>query len=175
MPLCSLIFSGFISGITNGTSGTILNADELSTTTAPAFTAAGANSLLRAAPALNSAISTPLKLLAVSSSTIYSLPLNSIFLPAAPAARKHFARIERKIPLFENPQKFLSDRTGHTCNCQITTHLNYSIKLLKHSNSQHTAGCICKNPKIDFEIKIITVFQENAICLILYIPPLNSK
>ena len=57
-------------------------AEELSTTTAPAFTAAGANSRLREAPALNRAMSMPLKLSVVICSTTYSLPLKVIFLPA---------------------------------------------------------------------------------------------
>jgi hypothetical protein len=53
--------SGLISGMTSGTSGCMRNADELSMTTAPACTARGANSLLRALPAEKKAISMPLK------------------------------------------------------------------------------------------------------------------
>uniref|UniRef100_A0A2P2LQI9 Uncharacterized protein MANES_15G135500 n=1 Tax=Rhizophora mucronata TaxID=61149 RepID=A0A2P2LQI9_RHIMU len=64
------IASGFTSGITNGTPSTILNAELLSTTTVPFSTATGPNCLLIDPPALNSAISTPSKLSAVSSSTV---------------------------------------------------------------------------------------------------------
>ena len=57
-------------------------AEELSTTIAPAATAAGANSLEIEPPAEKRAISMPLKLSFVSSSTLYFWPLYSIVLPA---------------------------------------------------------------------------------------------
>ena len=41
MPLCSRIRPALISGTTSGTSGSMRKAEELSTTTAPAFTAIG--------------------------------------------------------------------------------------------------------------------------------------
>ena len=65
-------------------------ADELSTTTAPAFTAAGANFFDMPLPAENSAISTPSKLFSVSSVTVMSLPLYGNVLPAecAEASRR---------------------------------------------------------------------------------------
>ena len=44
-PLCSRRASGLISGTTSSTSGSIRNADELSMTTAPCRTAAGAKRL----------------------------------------------------------------------------------------------------------------------------------
>ena len=50
-----------ISGMTSGTFGSIRKAEELSTTTAPAFTAIGANLLEMPPPAENSAMSTPSK------------------------------------------------------------------------------------------------------------------
>src|SRR5688572_32766964 len=43
MPLCVRIVSALISGTTSGTPASMRNADELSTTTVPALTAAGAN------------------------------------------------------------------------------------------------------------------------------------
>ena len=46
IPLCFLISCGLTSGTTKGTSGSILQALLLSTTTAPALAAIGANSLL---------------------------------------------------------------------------------------------------------------------------------
>ncbi len=61
IPLFFNASSGFTSGTTNGTSLSILNAEELSTTTAPALTADGANSFDLDAPAENNAISIFLK------------------------------------------------------------------------------------------------------------------
>ena len=81
MPLWWAMACGLTSGTTSGTSGSMRKALELSMTTAPALTAAGANCLLAAPPA-NRAISTSLKDSSVVSSTVYSLPMNWIFLPA---------------------------------------------------------------------------------------------
>ena len=53
----------------------------LSTTTAPASTAAGANALLRPPPALNSAISMPANESRVSSATATASPLNVTVFP----------------------------------------------------------------------------------------------
>ena len=58
MPLCVSISSGFTSGTTKGTSGSIRNALELSMTMAPRFAASGAN-VLEIDPPANRAISTP--------------------------------------------------------------------------------------------------------------------
>ena len=60
MPLCDFTSEALISGTTSGTSGSMRNALELSTTTQPALAAMGANSLEMAPPALNSAMSMPL-------------------------------------------------------------------------------------------------------------------
>ena len=68
MPLWSRMRRALISGITSGTFGSMRKADELSTTTAPAFTAIGANFLEMPLPAENSAMSTPSKERSVSSS-----------------------------------------------------------------------------------------------------------
>lgn len=54
--------SGLTSGMTSGTPCVMRNADELSTTTAPAAWAMGPNFLLIEPPALNRAMSTPAKL-----------------------------------------------------------------------------------------------------------------
>jgi len=75
------IASGLISGTTSGTSGSIRNADELSTTTAPDSHAAPANSLLREAPAENRAMSIPLNASFDSNSTGNSSPANFRRLP----------------------------------------------------------------------------------------------
>src|SRR5574337_71480 len=67
---------GLISGTTRGMSGSIRKAELLSTTTAPDSQAAGANSLLRLAPAEKRATSTPWKEPVVSSATLISSPQN---------------------------------------------------------------------------------------------------
>src|ERR1035438_4380018 len=82
MPLCHLQSAALISGTTSGTASSMRNALELSTTTQPALTAMGANSFEMLPPALNSAISIPLKESFVSSVTVMSWPLNFNFLPA---------------------------------------------------------------------------------------------
>jgi hypothetical protein len=61
-----------ISGMTSGTLGSIGNAEELSITTAPAFTAAGKNFLEVPPPAENNAMSTPSKEFSVSSSRSFA-------------------------------------------------------------------------------------------------------
>src|SRR6266849_3115053 len=71
-----------ISGITSGTFGSMRKADELSTTTAPAFTAMGVNFLEMPPPAENSAISTPSKEFSSSASIMTFWPRKSIVLLA---------------------------------------------------------------------------------------------
>ena len=90
MPLCLRIAPALISGTTSGTSVFMRKADELSTTTAPARTAAGAKRFDCAPPAENSAMSTPSRLASVSSCTAMSPPRNFIVLPAerAEASRR---------------------------------------------------------------------------------------
>lgn len=73
---------GLTSGMTSGTSGTMRNALLLSTTVQPAAEAMGAYFLEMEPPAEKSAMSQPLKLSSVSSSTVYSTPSNVYFLPA---------------------------------------------------------------------------------------------
>ncbi len=82
IPTCLWICSGFTSGTTSGIPSFMRNALVLSTTTAPAATAAGANSLLIDPPAEKNAICTPLKLSLVSSSIGQAWPLNVAVLPA---------------------------------------------------------------------------------------------
>jgi hypothetical protein len=71
-----------ISGITSGTFGSMRKAEELSTTTAPAFTADGANLREMLPPAENKAMSTPSKERSVSSSITICLPRKATVLPA---------------------------------------------------------------------------------------------
>ena len=61
MPLCFNASSGFISGTTRGTSGSILKALELSTNTAPAALIAGAKRLAMSFSAAPSTMSAPSK------------------------------------------------------------------------------------------------------------------
>ena len=82
MPLCVKIASRLISGTTSGTPASMRNADELSTITVPAFTAAGANFFEVPLPAENKPMWTPAKLASVSSCTGSALPRNCIVLPA---------------------------------------------------------------------------------------------
>ena len=74
MPLCFLASSGLISGMTSGTSGSMRNALELSTNTAPALTMAGANLLAMSFSAAPSTMSMPLKASSQAISTGMSWP-----------------------------------------------------------------------------------------------------
>src|SRR5438445_3802254 len=75
-------WSAFTSGTTSGQSGSIRQADELSTTIAPAFAAIGENSLLTDDGVLLSTIWTPANASGRIGSTVYRLPANSTVLPA---------------------------------------------------------------------------------------------
>src|SRR5262245_54060436 len=74
--------SALTSGTTSGTSGSMRQALELSTTTAPALAAIGLDSRLTLAGVLDSTTSTPANASGLIGSTVYDLPLNSIDLPA---------------------------------------------------------------------------------------------
>ena len=79
---------GFTSATTSGTSGSMRNAEELSTTTAPAAATFGAMARLVVAPAENSAMSSPEKsAVAASSTAICSSPHGSV-VPALRAEAK---------------------------------------------------------------------------------------
>src|SRR3954452_22701518 len=82
IPLWVATSWGLTSGTTRGTSGSILQALELSTTTAPARAASGLYSREIAAGVLESTMSTPSKAPALSGSIGYVLPANSTDLPA---------------------------------------------------------------------------------------------
>ena len=81
MPLCFLASSGLISGMTSGTSGSMRNALELSTNTAPALTMAGANLLAMSFSAAPSTMSMPLKASSQASSTAMSCPFQGSSCP----------------------------------------------------------------------------------------------
>ena len=93
MPLCFLIRRALISGITSGTSVSIRKAEELSTTTAPALTAMGANFFEMLPPAENSAMSTPSKDVSTNSSMTIFWPRKSTVFPAERALAS-----ARKVP-----------------------------------------------------------------------------
>lgn len=82
IPRCPATSSPLISGTTRGTFSVNRNADELSTTTAPEFTATGTNSLEIVAPALKNTTSMQLKESTVSALTSSSSPRNARVLPA---------------------------------------------------------------------------------------------
>ena len=84
IPLWFFTSSGFTSGTTKGTSGSILHWLELSTTIIPFEAAIGANFALVEPPAENNAIWMSLlsKDVSVSSSTTTSLPANFTVVPA---------------------------------------------------------------------------------------------
>ena len=75
--------------------------EELSTTTAPARTAAGAKRFDCAPPAENSAISTPSRLASVSSWTAISPPRNFIDLPTERAEASRRSSTSGKFALLE--------------------------------------------------------------------------
>src|SRR6476660_1123895 len=83
IPLrASPIASGLTSLTTSGTSGSIRQAEELSTTTAPAAANRGASSRELAAPAENSAMSMPDGSAVSASSTVISRPSKDSVVPA---------------------------------------------------------------------------------------------
>ena len=77
-----LISCGFTSGTTRGTSASIRNAPELSTTTAPRDAAIGAHSFEISSGTSNIATSIPSKLSGVNATTVNSSPRHMSFLPA---------------------------------------------------------------------------------------------
>src|SRR5664279_1485930 len=89
MPLGGLSVSpGLTSDTTSGTSGSLRQADELSTTIAPASATFGAYSADIVAPAEKIAMSMPVKSAVSVSSTTYSLPPHVTVLPAERAEEK---------------------------------------------------------------------------------------
>ena len=78
----SLVFSGLTSGTTSGTSLSIRNAPELSTTTAPRAAAIGPHSALISSGTSNIAISIPSNASGESATTVSSSPRHINFFPA---------------------------------------------------------------------------------------------
>ena len=91
MPLWSRMRPALISGMTSGTFGSIRKAEELSTTTAPALTAIGANFLEMPLPAENRAMSTPSNERSFNSSITILSPRKSMVLPAERALASGFS------------------------------------------------------------------------------------
>ena len=77
-----LVCSGFTSGTTRGTSGSIRNAPELSTTTAPRAAAIGPHSAETSSGTSNIATSTPSNASGVNATTVSSSPRQLNFFPA---------------------------------------------------------------------------------------------
>ena len=85
----SAMACGLTSETTSGTSGSILNADELSTTIAPASANLGASAREVVAPAEKSATSRPLGSAVAASSTVISRSPNGSTVPAERAEAKN--------------------------------------------------------------------------------------
>ncbi len=132
MPLCSLTRRPLISGITSGTPSAMRKADELSTTTAPALTAIGANFLEMPPPAENSAMSTPANDVSVSSSMTMFWPRKVERLAGGPAARQRLELADREFPLVHGRHEFGADGAGDTDNghsgIALHVHLHQAIK-----------------------------------------------
>ena len=116
MPLWSPMRLALISGITSGTFGSMRKAEELSTTTAPAFTAAGANFREMSPPAENSAMSTPSKDFSVSSSITILSPRKSMVLPAERALASALSLPSGKSAPVHGGDEFGADRAGYADN-----------------------------------------------------------
>src|SRR3954467_10046483 len=99
MPLWSRMRPALISGMTSGTSGSIRKAEELSTTTAPDFTAIGAYFFEMPLPAENSAMSTPWKECGFNSSIMTPSPRKLMVWPAERALANALSLPTRKLRL----------------------------------------------------------------------------
>ncbi len=112
MPRCARTASGLISGTTSGTAGSMRNAEELSTTTAPCCTASGAKRLEVLPPAEKSAMSTPLE--AVLLELAHGERLAAEWQRLARRARRgEEAQLgERKAPLLETADELDADGAG---------------------------------------------------------------
>ena len=116
MPLCSRMRRALISGMTSGTSGSMRKADELSTTTAPAFTAIGAYFREMLPPAENSAMSTPSKECSVSSSITTLLAAEFDGLAGRAGAGQRLQPADAEIALVHGGDEFGADGAGDADN-----------------------------------------------------------
>ena len=119
-----------ISGTTSGTSGSMRKAEELSTTTAPAFTAIGANFLEMPLPAENSAISTPLNERSVSSSMTIFSPRKSIGLAGRAGAGQRLQLADPETAPVHGGDEFGTDRAGHAGNGNNGIVLHFGLHLI---------------------------------------------
>src|SRR5664280_2046522 len=90
------------SGTTKGTSGSILQAEELSTTTAPAPAKRGASSREEVAPLENRAMSSPARSAVAASSTITSSPRKDSRRPAERCDANSRRSSRGEVPLVED-------------------------------------------------------------------------
>ena len=116
MPRCEAIAPAFTSGTTSGTPASMRNAEELSTTTAPCATAAGANRRAVPLPAENSAISAPARPSSVSNSTGSPSPRNISRRPAERGEAIQAQGPKREITLLEAGDQFAADGASGTDN-----------------------------------------------------------
>ena len=104
--------SGLTSLTTSGTSGSIRQAEELSTTTAPAAANRGASPARSSAPAENSAMSMPAGSAVSASSTMTSRSPQAIVEPAERAEAKNRMSLDREVALEQDPAHHGADLTG---------------------------------------------------------------
>ncbi len=125
MPLWSRMRFALISGITSGTFGSMRKAEELSTTTAPDFTAmrGETSSRCRCRPQ-NSAMSTPSKARSVSSSITTGLPRKDDGLAGRAGARQRLQLADAEAALVHSGDEFGADGAGDADNRDdgIVTH-----------------------------------------------------
>ena len=133
MPLCQSRSWGFTSGTTRGTPGSILHALELSTTTQPAFTAAGANSRLLSPPAENRAISIPSKTLSVRISTATGLPWNSRVFPSERSEAK--SRNSSTLKFLSSKIAIISFPTAPVAPTTATMYLSFFLSIFYPLNN----------------------------------------
>ena len=128
MPLCLAMSSGFTSGTTSGTPSCIRKYEVLSTTTAPAFTAEGANSLLILPPAEASTSWMPLKESWVSSSTLIVLPRKVSDLPADRAEASRRSSSTGNFRSFQDLEELGAHRAGGTHDRDLDSHVPFLVR-----------------------------------------------
>ena len=116
MPLCSRMRRALISGITSGTFGSMRKADELSITTAPAFTAIGANFLRNAAAGREQRDIDAVEGVLGQAPRSRSSRRESRRLAGRARARQRFELADREAALVQGGDEFGTDGAGHAGN-----------------------------------------------------------
>ncbi|CCE05035.1 hypothetical protein BRAS3843_1260013 [Bradyrhizobium sp. STM 3843] len=144
MPLWSRMRLALISGITNGTFGSMRKAEELSTTTAPERTAIGANFFEMPLPAENRAMSTPSNERSFSSSMVIVWPRKLSVLPAERALASAFSRptrtLRRSMVAMNSAPTAPVTPTMATTGSFFTSLSPVGIQAIKKPRTWHQAG-----------------------------------